>query len=173
MKFKKANLSLSVNAIVILILAITMLGLGLGFIRGMFTKVSGQIEQQISSEPEPSAATSAQTITLSRESVITQPGKTEVLKVNFYNPTNVVWSSVNPIISCTGLTIPAPQVNPRTIKQLQSESFVLLVDVPSEVARKYLCQAKMCATDAGAQDASCAVAGGMQYLKDFTIEIKT
>ena len=51
---KKGSLNLSVNAIVILILAITMLGLGLGFVKGMFGKVSGQLEEKISQEQEPS-----------------------------------------------------------------------------------------------------------------------
>jgi hypothetical protein len=88
---KKGSLSLSVNAIVILILAITMLGLGLGFIKGMFGKVSQQVEEQISQEPAPSAASGSEPITLSRQKLITKPGETQVLKVGAYNPTSAGW----------------------------------------------------------------------------------
>ncbi len=42
---KKASLSLSINAIVVLILAITMLGLGLAFMKGLFKKTTGQLEE--------------------------------------------------------------------------------------------------------------------------------
>jgi len=86
---KKASLSLSVNAIVILILAITMLGLGLGFIRGMFSKVSTQFSEMIDSESEPPASTGSEPITLSRETILTHSGDTEVLKVSVYN----VWGN--------------------------------------------------------------------------------
>ena len=85
---KKAALELSVNAIVILILAIVMLGLGLGFIRGMFSKVSTQFDEQITTEPEPPRATGSEPITLSRESIVTRAKDAEVLKVSIYNPTN-------------------------------------------------------------------------------------
>ena len=38
---KRASLEISIQAIVIVVLAMTLLGLGLGFIRGMFSKISG------------------------------------------------------------------------------------------------------------------------------------
>lgn len=41
---KKGSLQLSINAIVVLILAITMLGLGLSFMRSMFGKTTGQLD---------------------------------------------------------------------------------------------------------------------------------
>jgi hypothetical protein len=44
-KRQKASLNLSINAIVILILAITMLGLGLSFMKGLFGKTTGQLEE--------------------------------------------------------------------------------------------------------------------------------
>jgi len=82
---KKGAFSLSVNAIVILILAIVMLGLGVTFIRNMFGKVSGQIEEMISAEPEPQSPFRSDPITLSREHIITTSGDTEVIKVSVYN----------------------------------------------------------------------------------------
>lgn len=91
MKNQKAAIELSVTAIVILILAIVILGLGLGFIRGMFGKVSTQFEQQIATEPEPPTVSTAEHLTLSRESIITNAGSTEVLKVAVYNPTSRDW----------------------------------------------------------------------------------
>lgn len=93
MRNKKAAIELSVTAIVILILAIVILGLGLGFIRGMFGKVSTQFEQQIATEPEPPTVSAAEPLTLSRESIITNAGSTEVLKVAIYNPTSRDWAN--------------------------------------------------------------------------------
>ncbi len=93
MRNKKAAIELSVTAIVILILAIVILGLGLGFIRGMFGKVSTQFEQQIATEPEPPTVSAAEPLTLSRESIITNAGSTEVLKVGIYNPTSRDWAN--------------------------------------------------------------------------------
>ncbi|MBU1704322.1 MAG: hypothetical protein KJ922_03080 [Nanoarchaeota archaeon] len=93
MKNKKGSLSLSVNAIVILILAITMLGLGLGFIKGMFGKVSQQVEEQIGQEAAPPQPSGSDPITFSREKVITKAGETQVIKVGAYNPTNRIWNS--------------------------------------------------------------------------------
>lgn len=90
---RRAAIELSVTAIVILILAIVMLGLGLGFVRGMFGKISTQIEEQISTEPEPPIPTASNPITLSREKIITHPKEVNVLKIGVYNPTNYNWVS--------------------------------------------------------------------------------
>ena len=89
---KRAAIELSVTAIVVLILAIVILGLGLGFIRGMFGKVSTTFEQQVATEPEPPKGSPVEPITLSRESIITGAGQTEVLKVGIYNPTDSDWA---------------------------------------------------------------------------------
>ena len=93
-KNKKADLSLSINSIVILILAITMLGLGLTFIRGMFSRVGGNFEEQASKEPEPSPATDSNPISLSREEVIAGKGEYQVLKINVYcKKTKTIYSA--------------------------------------------------------------------------------
>jgi len=139
---RKASLSLSVNAIVILILAIVMLGLGLGFIRGMFSKVSTQVEQQVSAEPEPYVPTASNPITLSREMVITHAGDKEVMKVSTYNPSNAAWTSVKPIIDCDGLSITESDqsANAKTVKQGEFVTFNLLLTIPSSAPNTYLCQ---------------------------------
>ena len=104
MRKKKASLNMSVEAIIVIILAITILGLGLGFIRGMFGKVSTQFEEMVANEPEPPLASSSQPITLSRESIVAQPGEEVALKVGFYN-TGASGSNYNcPVCDSTTLT---------------------------------------------------------------------
>ena len=159
---KRASLSLSVNSIVILILAIVMLGLGLGFIRGMFGKVSTQVEQQISTEPEPHMPIASNPLTLSRETIITRAGDKEVMKVSVFNPSNQTWSSVNPEIECeTGFTISDQSSNPKEIKQGQFVTYDLILAVPSAPPSTYLCRMGM----DGDQD------GEFDYQKDLTIKV--
>ena len=156
---KKGSLSLSVNAIVILILAIVMLGLGLGFIRGMFGKVSTQLEQQVTAEPEPATPIGSSPIALSREIMVTQAGNDEILKVSVYNPTNEVWTAAKPKISCTGLTIPDSdqQVNARTINQGEFTTFAMLIQIPSSAPNSHLC--------------NLFIDGHADFAKDLTIRI--
>ncbi len=137
---KKGSLSLSVNAIIILILAIVMLGLGLGFIRGMFSKVSTQVEQQITTEPEPSVPSATIPLTLSRETVITHASDKEVMKVSTFNPSNETWSSTKPSISCNGLTISDQTANTRDVNQGEYVTFNLLLTIPSSAPNTHLCQ---------------------------------
>jgi len=159
MKQRKASLSLSVNAIVVLILAITMLGLGLGFIRGMFTKVSTSLEQQISTESDPPGATGSTPITLSREVIITNAGKTEVIKVGVYNPSNATWTSESPDISCTEITF-TEEVNDKTLDPGESETYIVQIPIPKGTPgdATYLCQVKMPQVNP-------------EYYKDLTIKV--
>ena len=162
---KKAALELSVTAIVILILAIVMLGLGLGFIRGMFTKVSTQFEEQIATEPDPSIPSASDPISLSRESILTHAKDSEVLKMGVYNPTNANWDAddVNVSLSCNDLTNIEVQTNSRDINQGESETFNLLFTIPSKAqAQTYLCQAFI---------ANSTGSAGKFYTKDFTIRV--
>lgn len=159
---KRADLSLSVNAIVILILAIVMLGLGLGFIRGMFGKVSAQVEQQISTEPEPHAPTSSNQITLSRETLITRAAEKEVIKVSVFNPSNQTWSSVYPEIKCeTGFTISEQSANAKEVKQGKFITFDVILTIPSAPPSTYLCRMGI----DGDND------GDFDYQKDLTIKV--
>ena len=162
---KKASLSLSVNAIVVLILAIVMLGLGLGFMRGMFGKVSVQIEEQISAEQEPEKPSSGNTVTLSREMIMTNAGEQEVVKVSIYNPTAAEFKNVKPTIDCSGGTIdPVPaanqQASTRNIAPRTSETFNLLLDIISTGPDTFLCEINF-GTDADTAP----------YKKDITIKI--
>jgi len=170
---KKGSLSLSVNAIVILILAIVMLGLGLGFVRGMFGKVSSQLEQQIAAEPEAAAPTGSSPITLSREMIVTHAGDKEVVKVGAYNPSSATWTSITPTLSCgaTGDTINDinSQANAKTIEQGKSETFNLLVEVPSAAPDTYLCQ--MVIDTLIPLECEGSDCGTLEYQKDFTIKI--
>lgn len=141
---KKGSLSLSVNAIVVLILAIVMLGLGLGFIRGMFGKVSTQVEQQIAAEPEPPIPIASNPVTLSREMIITHAGDKEVMKVSTFNPTNAPWTTKNPSISCDPPTFIVPQsANPKTINQGEFATFNLLLTIPAASPDTHLCKITM------------------------------
>lgn len=74
---KKASLQLSINAIVILILAITMLGLGLGFMKGLFSKTTGQLEQvgdDIKNQMIEQLRTSSAKLTLNQEDITLKRG---------------------------------------------------------------------------------------------------
>ena len=138
---KRAALALSINAIVILIIAITMLGLALGFTRGMFGKVTTQMEEKISEEPEPAAASATDPTTLSREVIVTQAEENEILKVSVYNPSGNVWTDEKPaIIECSdGIGDLTVNVNTRTIKPTESVTYTILFDAPV-VAGSHLCK---------------------------------
>ena len=172
MRHKKASLNISVEAIIILILAITMLGLGLGFIRGMFGQVSTQLEQQISDEPEPGTPTGARPITLSRESIISNPGQQQVVKVSIYNSRGDEIGG-SPYLSCQDFTyigddtdqadsedlLPDESVNEKTIQPQDRDTFVVVFDVPGAATEGvHLCKAGFPAVPP------------MQY-KDFTIKV--
>ncbi|MBI2140254.1 hypothetical protein HYU14_04970 [Candidatus Woesearchaeota archaeon] len=138
---KKSSLSLSVNAIVVLILAIVMLGLGLGFIKGMFGKVSGQLEQQISAEPNPSAPFAGEPLTLSRETLITRIGEREIIKVSILNPTDAILNNAKPVIDCgTEFPITEQKVNPKDIAQGKAVTFAMVATIPAVPANTYLCK---------------------------------
>lgn len=140
---KKAAIELSVTAIVVLILAIVILGLGLGFIRGMFGRVATQFEQQIAAEPEPPTTSRADPLTLSRETIISNAGNTEVLKVGIYNPTSENWNATkyNVSVTCSGITF-TTQANIRTLKQGESDTFNVLFEIPKYTPEKtHLCYA--------------------------------
>ena len=165
---KKAALELSVNAIVILILAIVMLGLGLGFVRGMFSKVTTQFEEQIATEPNPSAPSGSEPITLSRESIVTHAKDSEVLKVALYNPSNSDWANATPALSCSSGfgSFDSIQVNNKTINQGESQSYNVLTTIPTSAGEgTYLCKIEITAVN-GSNDLVT-----LDYTKDFTIKV--
>jgi len=155
MRNKKGALALSINAIVILIIAITMLGLALGFTRGMFGKISTQIEEKISEEPEPPIPTGADTVTLSKESIITRAGETVILKISLYNPTNEDLP-FNPDVTCNGVNLGDVQKNSVTVSAGEKATLSALIPISdTQAAATGLCQV-------------IATAG---YTKDFTIKV--
>ena len=173
MKSKKGSLSLSVNAIVVLILAITMLGLGLGFINKMFGDISQQMEEKISQEAEPPTPSSRNPITLSRESLITNAGDAEVLKVGIHNPTDGEWTSQAPWIDCGSSSLDLLNsfaVNTKTVGVGESAVYVLQISVPDgAVADTYLCKVQM-PCDAPAPGGDCTTTA--EYYKDLTVTVK-
>lgn len=144
MKNKKAAMELSVTAIVILILAIVMLGLGLGFIRGMFSKVATQFEQQIAAEPEPGAPSSSDPITLSRENLIVHSGDAVALKVGIHNPSGVDWTKASFNITC-GTSVPTmisnPQFNDKALASGESLTGTYLFQIGKVSEGTHLCEA--------------------------------
>lgn len=175
MRHKKGSLNISVEAIIILIFAITMLGLGLGFIRGMFTNVTTQLEGQVSNEPEPSTPSAANQITLSRESIIASPGQQQVLKIGIYN--TGLAEPAAPFLSCSGFEpisgedtdpdpllgdddiLPTESVNMKTIQPNEKDTFVVIFDIPiGKSTGQYLCEAGFPYVEP-------------RYYKDFTIKI--
>lgn len=139
---KKAAMELSVTAIVILILAIVMLGLGLGFIRGMFSKVATQFEEQIALEPEPASPSGSEPITLSRESLIVHSSDPIALKVGIHNPTSGTWTDTSFNITCgTNDLVTNPQFNEKTLASGESMTGTYLFVIGAMSEGTYLCEA--------------------------------
>ncbi len=160
---KKGSLSLSVNAIVILIIAITMLGLGLGFVRMLFGGAMDKFETILENEQDPPSPSSSNTITLSREVVIANPGDDEAIKAALYNPTSADWSSVSADVDCPGLTAFSSQSNSKNIATRESAVFGVLLKIPKNaVEDTYLCQLNFI-DDAAEQ---------IGYSTDFTIQVR-
>ncbi len=97
---KKGDLSLSVNAIVVLILAITMLGLGLGFMKGMFGKVSGNIDKAISSGELETPATANTPFTVSTKDFELKRGTSTRLDFGYFNDQNAKATIAYTDITC-------------------------------------------------------------------------
>ncbi|MFH1408697.1 MAG: hypothetical protein ABIH34_02215 [Nanoarchaeota archaeon] len=149
---KRGSLSLSINAIVVLIMAITMLGLGLGFIKGMFGKVSQNVEQMIAQEADAPRADSSHPITVSNEYKIIIAGEDQVMKVGVYNTEVTPLTGFYPeITTCTGAIDAAFSIssenqisNPKTIQPGERTQYNLVFTIPSTAVNgKYLCQMKV------------------------------
>ena len=149
---KKGALELSINAIVILIIAITMLGLGLGFVRGMFGKISTQVEEQVASEPEPPIPTSDNPITMSRESIVTKANEDEIIKISVFAPGAAIASgNIDATASdCGGLT--NGDSSPPTVPANEYKTFTWITK--GQGSGTYLCSVK---------------AGS--YSKDYTVKV--
>ncbi len=85
---KNASLNLSINAIVIVVLAMTLLGLGLGFIRGMFSQVTGISEatfEKISEQLNTDLATSEAPLLFSKSRATMERGDVALEAVGVRN----------------------------------------------------------------------------------------
>ena len=103
---KRGSLNLSINAIVVLILAITMLGLGLSFMRNIFggateefTKVSGEVEQQMIEQMRESS----KAIELSRPKVNIKIGEKDQIFIGLRNDQQDPLDFTIQGITCEGL----------------------------------------------------------------------
>ena len=88
---KKGSLSLSINAIVILIISIAVLLLGIGFLSGFFGKTDENLKELIGKEQDAPSPSASNSMTLSRERIVTSPGSTEIVKVAVMNPSKKQW----------------------------------------------------------------------------------
>jgi len=159
---QKASLSLSVNAIVVLILAIVMLGLGIAFIKGMFGQVQTSFEQQVVSEPDPTVPSLTNPITLSRESIITNADKIQVIKIGVLNPTNGSWTNAQPQIICKGI-VPTVATMDKDLAANEVHVYATSIKMPNAGANLYLCQVNITAATAAVIPS---------YVKDFSIEVR-
>ncbi len=165
-KKKKGAIELSITAIIILILAIVVLGLALGFIRGMFGKVTKQIDQLISAEPEPPIASRSDPLTISRENIIVDPGESSVIKVSVYNPTGKEWKGATPFVECTQDILSENQSQKRTIKQGEARNFNVILSFSDSIAKdNYLCVLKVEITNASNQKEV------VDYQKDIVVKV--
>jgi hypothetical protein len=138
---KKGSMELSVNSIVILVIAIVMLGLILGFVRTKFSDVGKGIN---SKEPDAPSASASEPITLSRNEILASPGDSIALKVNIFNPDTGNYSTVQPILVCSG-TDPTTnkQTNNKSITAAKQGTYILNFNIPaSTVKSNYLCTVK-------------------------------
>jgi len=88
LRSKKGALELSINAIVVLILAITMLSLGLAFMKGLFKKTTGQLEQvgeDIKNQMIEQLRTSSAKLTLNQEDITLKKGETREIYFGIKN----------------------------------------------------------------------------------------
>ena len=162
MTSKKAAMELSINAIVILIIAITMLGLGIGFVKGMFGKISTQVEEKVAEEPEPAAPNAKDPVSLSREVIVTRANQDESIKVGAYNPSSVEWTDEAPSITCNVIS-PSFEVNKRTLKPTEQATYTILTKIPNAAAQSYLCKVTMPGLG--------TLTGFESYYKELTIKI--
>lgn len=97
---KKGALELSINAIVVLILAITMLSLGLAFMKGLFKKTTGQLEQvgeDIKNQMVEQLRSSSAKLTLNQEDITLKKGETREIYYGIKNVETAEGSKSYPI----------------------------------------------------------------------------
>ncbi|MFH1642824.1 MAG: hypothetical protein ABIC04_08065 [Nanoarchaeota archaeon] len=105
---KKAAMELSINAIVVIIIAVVMLALGLGFVRMIFGGATTKFASLIEQEADPQTPSTSNVMTISRSTLMTEPGAAEVIKIAAYNPTSADWtggSCSGDALGCSGFAV--------------------------------------------------------------------
>ncbi len=113
---KKGALELSINAIVILILAITMLSLGLAFMKGVFKKTTGQLEQvgeDIKNQMIEQLRTSSAKLTLNQEDISIAKSETKEIYFGIKNVEDT--QSFTTSAECTQAVDGSPHTGIKTI----------------------------------------------------------
>ena len=121
---KKGSLELSINAIVILIMAITMLGLGLGFMKGLFSKTTGQLEkvgEDIKNQMVEQLRSSSAKLTLNEEDITIKRGETKEIYFGIKNVEDDL-GAFNIVVDCPNnlANPPAPPLEPTTFDSSRS-----------------------------------------------------
>ena len=136
---KKGSMELSVNSIVILVIAIVLLGLILGFVKSKFSDLDKQLTNN---EPEAQAATPADRLTISRETVAVSGGEEVVLKVQVYAVRAITATgsaAVTPSIKCSDSLALTPVIQAKDVAAGEVGSYIMKVKIPAVAKGKYLC----------------------------------
>ena len=159
---KKGSMELSVNSIVILVIAIVLLGLILGFVKSKFSDLDKQLTN---SEPEAQAATPADRLTISRETVAVSGGEEAVLKMQVYAVKSIP-STMKPTITCdSGMTL-SPDVLGKAVSQGEVGTYTMKLKIPSIAKGKYLCALTVDFPSTGGTDTDVTLE------KDIVIEVQ-
>ncbi len=164
---KKASMQLSINMIVILIIAVVILGLALGFVKSMFNKMNNSLTEKMDNEPDPPTASAGDIVTLSRTTVIANPGDLVSLKASvFCDKVEGDCDSVTIDVSCgdnnNDIIDGDIETSTKTIKAEKAEEFAIGFQIKKSIPLKI----KVCKVEAKEDD---SVLGS----KDFTIKINT
>lgn len=135
---KKASMELSVNSIVILVIAIVMMGLILGFIRTKFNQISPDLTTK---EPDATAASAGEPITLSSDQKIITAGDSAVIKVNVYNGGTVDNVKTHISVKCTpNVLVPTTVLDDKTIAIGAYANYLISIKtVKTTTKDTYLC----------------------------------
>lgn len=142
-KNRKAALDVSINSIVVIVFAVTMLGLGLAFIKGYFEKAKSTINiDEVGEVPE---ATVSNPISLAREDLNVEKGKTSTFGAKFYNnkeSSHSVSFSINQCVSDS--TVPTTAFvllsSAQTVNVGDQKQFKLQLKVAATTpSKEYIC----------------------------------
>ncbi|MBI2141927.1 hypothetical protein HYU15_00365 [Candidatus Woesearchaeota archaeon] len=170
-KDRKAALDVSINSIVVIVFAVTMLGLGLAFIKGYFEKAKSTINiDEVGEVPD---ATVSNPISLAREDLNVEKGKTSTFGAKFYNNKETSYSasfgSQLQCVSDTGTATAGSFVllsSPQTVNVGEQKQFKLQLKVaPTTVSKDYICTLQ-------ALSATGTSAGTVLEEKQVTVKVK-